>query len=178
MNIDNKAIYDTKWKSGRANNCTARRPDGSGGWPSRIWATSPHPRPGKSLMSKRRTIAAVISLGVVYLEMNVGINYIVAADLGVEIAILDSCWGDGPSVAGARSGGRWEHCSLECLRSLRRLLRWTGFCQVVIDKHSIDAEFNRNKMSKQLGSIGLFLLHLSNNVPSGLHPNFYRSAVK
>jgi 2-polyprenyl-3-methyl-5-hydroxy-6-metoxy-1,4-benzoquinol methylase len=73
---------------------------------------------------------------------------------------------------------RQEHCSLQSLRSLRKLLSQAGFRRIIIEKHSINTEFNRSEVSKQLGSIGLFLLKLSDNLPLGLYPNFYGSAVK
>jgi 2-polyprenyl-3-methyl-5-hydroxy-6-metoxy-1,4-benzoquinol methylase len=71
-----------------------------------------------------------------------------------------------------------EHCSLQSLRSLRKLLSRAGFCQIVIDKHSINTEFNRSEVSAQLGSIGILLLKLSDKLPLNLFPNFYGSAVK
>ena len=73
---------------------------------------------------------------------------------------------------------RTDHCSLQSLRSLRKVLSEAGFRQVVIEKHSINTEFNRSEVSKHLGSIGVFLLKLSDKLPLTLYPNFYGSAVK
>lgn len=73
---------------------------------------------------------------------------------------------------------REAHCSLQSLRSLRRLLSQAGFHQVVIEKVSIDTDFNRTQVSRQLGSFGLRLLQLSSSLPLALYPNFYGSAVK
>lgn len=73
---------------------------------------------------------------------------------------------------------REEHCSLQSFRSLRMLLSQAGFHEIAIEKHSINTEFNRSEVSKQLGWIGLFLLKLSDNLPLALYPNFYGSAVK
>lgn len=75
---------------------------------------------------------------------------------------------------------RWreEHCSLQSLRSLRKLLAHAGFGRIVIDKHSINTEFNRSEVRKELGSIGPFLLKLCDSLPLALFPNFYGSAVK
>jgi len=61
---------------------------------------------------------------------------------------------------------------------LRKLLSQAGFSQITIDKQSINTEFNRTAVSNQLGSIGVYLLKLSDNLPLGLYPNFYGSAVK
>ncbi len=73
---------------------------------------------------------------------------------------------------------RKEHCSLQSLRSLRFILSQAGFRGIVVEKHSVNTEFNRNQVSKQLGSIGIILLKLSDSLPLGLYPNFYGSAVK
>ena len=88
---------------------------------------------------------------------------------------INSVWS---TVVWRSFGWKAEHCSLQSLRSLRKLLSQAGFNQITIDKHSINTEFNRSEVSKQLGSIGLFLLKLSELLPLGLYPNFYGSAVK
>jgi len=73
---------------------------------------------------------------------------------------------------------RKDHCSLQSLRSLRRLLRDAGLSQVRVDKVSIDTEFNRAVIREHLGGLGTMLLRLSRLLPLGLYPNFYGSAVK
>ena len=88
---------------------------------------------------------------------------------------INSVWS---TIVWRSLGWKKEHCSLQSLRSLRKLLSRTGFRQIVIEKHSINTEFNRSEVSKQLGSVGLFLLKISDNLPLSVYPNFYGSAVK
>ena len=73
---------------------------------------------------------------------------------------------------------REEHCSLQSLGSLNRLLANAGFQQIVIEKQSINTEFNRSEVRNQLGSIGPLLLKAADILPLVLFPNFYGSATK
>lgn len=66
-----------------------------------------------------------------------------------------------------------EHCSLQTLFSLRRLLRRAGFVEARIDKMPVDTPFKVDYMRRTLGSAGVALLRLANAFPIALTPNFW-----
>ncbi len=71
-----------------------------------------------------------------------------------------------------------EHCSLQSLPSLKKLLSGTGFHRICIDKYSIDTEFNRHTVKENIGLLGIILLKQADKLPLILYPNFYGSAIK
>lgn len=71
-----------------------------------------------------------------------------------------------------------EHCSLQSLSSLRQLLLNCGFDQVVVEKYTINTEFNQAQVRRYLGATGILLLRMADYLPLTLFPNFYGTAVK
>lgn len=88
---------------------------------------------------------------------------------------INSVWS---TIVWRSFGWREEHCSLQSLRSLRKLLLNAGFDRIVIEKQSINTEFNKSEVRRQLGFVGLPLLTLADNLPLVLFPNFYGMANK
>jgi SAM-dependent methyltransferase len=68
-----------------------------------------------------------------------------------------------------------EHCSLQTLFSLRRLLADAGLDEIRIDKMPVDTPFKTEYMRRTLGAPGLALLRLANHFPLVLTPNFWGS---
>jgi SAM-dependent methyltransferase len=69
-----------------------------------------------------------------------------------------------------------EHCSLQTLGSLRRLLREAGFVDVRVDRMSVDTPFKRTAIRNSLGPAGPLLLRLADAFPLFLTPNFWGAA--
>lgn len=73
---------------------------------------------------------------------------------------------------------RKEHCSLQTLFSLRRLLTRAGFVQPQIRKFNLDTPYNIQKTRRVMGAIGPVLLRAFSHVPLACFPNFWGSARK
>lgn len=78
-------------------------------------------------------------------------------------------------IINQRSLSAWRryHCSLQSLDSLRSLLKATGFCDIVIEKHEILTEHNLKKVRRKLGPLGQYALRAAQNLPLPASPNFY-----
>lgn len=65
------------------------------------------------------------------------------------------------------------HCSLQTKNSLKNILEYSNFRNIVIEKNIIITEHNRQKIEKKLGCLGIAALHLLQGMPLGLYPNFW-----
>ena len=65
------------------------------------------------------------------------------------------------------------HCSLQTPKSLRSILEEAGFNNIIIEKNTIDSEFNRKKVKKYFGPLGLLALKAFAHVPLGIYPNLW-----
>lgn len=66
-----------------------------------------------------------------------------------------------------------EHCSLQTIWSLRKLLKKSGFHNIVIEKFNIYTNHNKNKVIKKLGIFGLLLLKWVSLLPIFLQTNLW-----
>lgn len=73
---------------------------------------------------------------------------------------------------------RKYHCSLQNIRSLKKILEYAGFKDIIIEKNSIITTHNKNKVNKKLGATGPLLLYLLQMMPLPLFPNFWGSCRK
>jgi len=71
-----------------------------------------------------------------------------------------------------------DHCSLQTLLSLKKLLKNSSFTDVKIEKNYLRNEYDKNKINKKLGAGFLFLLPLFKILPLALFPNFWGVAKK
>jgi len=69
-----------------------------------------------------------------------------------------------------------EHCSLQTLGSLHRLLKQAGFQDVRIERNRSDTEFKKTLVQQSLGRFGVVILQASNHFPMVLCPNFWGHA--
>lgn len=65
------------------------------------------------------------------------------------------------------------HCSLQTPKSLKSILAAAGFHNIVVEKHTIDSEFNRQKLKKYFGPFGSVALKMFNLAPLGVYPNLW-----
>ncbi len=70
------------------------------------------------------------------------------------------------------------HCSLQTPKSLEKILNNAGFKNIVIEKNSIDSEFNRKKLKKYFGPLGKVALKMFNNAPLAVFPNLWGYCCK
>lgn len=70
------------------------------------------------------------------------------------------------------------HCSLQTPVSLRHILMESGFVEIKIEKYTIDSEFNRKKLKKYFGPFAGLIMKGFENVPLGLYPNLWGTAIK
>ena len=73
---------------------------------------------------------------------------------------------------------RKYHCSLQNIRSLKKILKYAGFKDIIIEKNNIITTHNKNKVNKKLGAAGPLLLYLLQRMPLFLFPNFWGSCKK
>lgn len=79
---------------------------------------------------------------------------------------------------GSLTSWKTSHCSLQTKNSLERILQHSGFHDIIIQKNNILSKFNKSKVRKKIGFIGLPLLHALNKMPLYFYPNFWGSAKK
>ncbi len=79
-----------------------------------------------------------------------------------------------------KSFTKWkiEHCSLQTLHSLKRILAEAGFSSIKIEKGNILTEHNKNKVLKKMSWPGIFLLYAFQFSPLIIFPNLWGSAKK
>lgn len=65
------------------------------------------------------------------------------------------------------------HCSLQTPKTLEKILKKAGFDNIIIEKNTIDSEFNRKKLKKYFGPLGVFALKVFKLVPIGIYPNLW-----
>lgn len=70
------------------------------------------------------------------------------------------------------------HCSLQTPKSLKRILRESGFTEIKIEKYTIDSEFNRKKLKKIFGPLTGLIIRVFEYVPLSIYPNLWGVAVK
>jgi 2-polyprenyl-3-methyl-5-hydroxy-6-metoxy-1,4-benzoquinol methylase len=70
------------------------------------------------------------------------------------------------------------HCSLQTPKSLERMLRKSGFENIIIEKNMIDSEFNKRKLENYLGPLGIVALKFFEKMPLGLYPNLWGYCTK
>lgn len=70
------------------------------------------------------------------------------------------------------------HCSLQTTRSLRKMLVSSGFENIVIEKHSLYSEFNKQKVKKYFGTLGPIIMGICNRLPLFIYPNLWGHAIK
>jgi len=71
-----------------------------------------------------------------------------------------------------------DHCSLQTLTSLKKLLLNSGFNNINIEKNYLRNECDKSKITKKIGSFFLFLLPLFKILPLFLFPNFWGTVKK
>ena len=79
-----------------------------------------------------------------------------------------------------RSLTNWRqyHCSLQSLRSLRRLLTDAGLVEICIEKYQRESEYKYNLAKDKLGKAGPVLIKVASYMPLVLYPNFWGHAKK
>lgn len=70
------------------------------------------------------------------------------------------------------------HCSLQSVNSLKKILEGAKFKNIVIEKHNIITDHNKDKVKKAVGFIGLPLLHILQKVPLKFTSNLWGSCEK
>jgi 2-polyprenyl-3-methyl-5-hydroxy-6-metoxy-1,4-benzoquinol methylase len=70
---------------------------------------------------------------------------------------------------------KWKeyHCSLQTLISLKKMLAKADFSSISVKKGNILTRYNKDKVSKKLGVIGLSLLYVLQSFPLIAYPNFW-----
>ena len=83
-------------------------------------------------------------------------------------------------IINKRSFTKWKkyHCSLQTMSSLRRILKKAGFKEIIIEENNILTEYNKTKVRKKMGIIGVFVLYLLNAMPLGLSSNLWGKGEK
>jgi len=71
-----------------------------------------------------------------------------------------------------------EHCSLQTYFNLKKIIKNSGFHSLKIEKHTINTKYNRNKIRKKIGILGLALIYLAQNLPIVIYPNFWGFSKK
>lgn len=71
-----------------------------------------------------------------------------------------------------------EHCSLQTYWSLKKLLMKSGFKEIKIEKYNILTDYNKEKVKKVAGRVGLVLLNISSKLPIRLSTNLWGFAKK
>ncbi len=90
--------------------------------------------------------------------------------------IVNAPW----EIINNKSLSRWKqyHCSLQTKKTLRSLLKRSGFKGIVIEKNNINTVHNQRKVHAKLGYMGLLILHILQKMPLSLYPNLWGSAKK
>lgn len=70
------------------------------------------------------------------------------------------------------------HCSLQTPKSLVNMLSACGFEDILIEKHTIDSEFNRKKLRKYFGLFAGCIIKGFSCAPLGIYPNLWGRAIK
>lgn len=70
------------------------------------------------------------------------------------------------------------HCSLQTPSMLRKMLTTCGFEEIVIEKYTLDSEYNRIKLSKYFGPLAKKILKIFALFPLAIYPNLWGSAIK
>ena len=70
------------------------------------------------------------------------------------------------------------HCSLQSLSSLRMILENAKFKKIILEKHNIITDHNKKKLKKNIGSLGLPLLHIIQRMPLSISSNFWGNCKK
>lgn len=83
-------------------------------------------------------------------------------------------------IINQKSFTKWKdyHCSLQTLSSLKRILEFSKFKEITIEKNNILTEHNKNKVRKKFSFLGIFLLYLLSTLPLGLNPNLWGKVRK
>lgn len=71
-----------------------------------------------------------------------------------------------------------DHCSLQTLRSLKKLLEKSGYMDIVVEKNNIYTDINLAKVKSVIGFLGPIVLKSSVLLPLRSFPNFYGHAEK
>ncbi|MFA4817324.1 MAG: class I SAM-dependent methyltransferase [Parcubacteria group bacterium] len=71
-----------------------------------------------------------------------------------------------------------EHCSLQTVFSLRKLLRNSGFSEIKVEKGLIDTEYNLQKIQNKFGKFSGIILKILEKLPLVFYPNLFGSAKK
>jgi len=79
-----------------------------------------------------------------------------------------------------KSFTKWKeyHCSLQTPISLKKMLVKSGFSNICIERGNILTHYNKNKVYKKIGLIGVFILHLFQRVPLIISSNLWGNAKK
>ncbi|MFA4960232.1 MAG: class I SAM-dependent methyltransferase [Candidatus Pacearchaeota archaeon] len=83
-------------------------------------------------------------------------------------------------IINKKSFTKWKsyHCSLQTKRSLKTILRNSGFQKNVVEKGNILTDHNKNKVKIKAGFFGIFLLYFLSIMPLSLNPNFWGGGRK
>lgn len=83
-------------------------------------------------------------------------------------------------IINQRSFTKWkiEHCSLQTLKSLSKLLIGSGFSSIQIERGNVLTEHNINKVNRKIGLVGIPILYILQALPLILFPNLWGSATK
>ncbi len=68
---------------------------------------------------------------------------------------------------------REEHCSLQTLKSLKKILLNSGFRDIIIEKNNILSVHNKAKTKRKVGVFNLPMLFILQKMPLFLYPNFW-----
>jgi len=70
------------------------------------------------------------------------------------------------------------HYSLQTKKSLKKLLEYSRFKDIIIEKNNVLTEHNKNKVEKKLGFFGLMILYFLSILPLFIFPNLWVIAKK
>lgn len=70
------------------------------------------------------------------------------------------------------------HCSLQTPGSLKTMLLEAGFVNVVVEKNSLDSEFNRKKLQKFFGPLSVLIMKTFSVCPLAVYPNLWGGCRK
>lgn len=78
-------------------------------------------------------------------------------------------------IINQRSFAKWKkyHYFLQTNWSLKKLLIRSGFRFIKIEKNNILTEYNKIKVRRKMGRIGLPILHILQKSPLGIYPNLW-----
>lgn len=71
-----------------------------------------------------------------------------------------------------------EHCSLQTIFSLEKILRNSGFSEIKVEKGPIHTEYNLHKIQNKFGKFSRIISKFIEKMPLAFYPNLFGSAKK